>query len=522
MKRMLKISIIGLLLLMSIETCEIVNALEVEPSSNENYLVQTHVTAPIINPIFSEDKVITGMLPTYGTTDLGEKISVTYVSAAMLCLNNQVILNSNVSNNQMFNYIVTPFNEDYYTFIFTLPDNKSFTSGDIVNWFVIPAKLPLESPSISQQLSSEVIVQDIQTSIKVHDSEIFVNDNWTAQDNFDSAIDKNGNAVDFSQINVDASKVDTSKSGSYEVSYTYEGITSKATVTVLDDKSSVIVHDSEIFVGDSWTEKDNFDNATDINGNLVDFSEIDVEGSVDTSKVGTYKVTYTKIESSLFGFLENKGKYSAIATITVREDSPTKAGEVTAKYIDIDGNEISDAVIKSGNIGDDYITEEKKLAGYTFKEIKGNATGKFKQESQVVSYVYDRSEGAPVTVKYVDEEYNELAKSEILYGKIGVPYQPNEKNINGWMLKEVLPNTKGAFTDKAQTVMYIYKKIKSNQITNNDKDNNISSSKIVMNETNPVLPRTGERQSSKFVKILGVLLLTSLALVVDRRRKSQN
>ncbi|EKG8790377.1 bacterial Ig-like domain-containing protein, partial [Enterococcus faecalis] len=508
MQRMLKIGAVGLLLIMNVNTSTVVNALETEPSHNESYAIsQTSVEAAVINPIISGDKVITGILPAYGTTDLGEKIKLTYSTAAMLSLNNQIYNQDTISGNQMFNYSVTPLNDDYYTFTFTLPDNKSFVSGDKLNWFIIPATLPEGAPQLSQKLSSEVIVRDTQANIKVHDSEIFVGDNWTAEDNFDSATDKNGNAVDFSQITVDDSQVDTSKAGKYEVSYTYEGVTSKATITVIEDKSSVIVHDSELTVGDSWMPQDNFDSATDINGNSVDFSEVDVEGSVDTSKVGTYKVTYTRIISSFFSPSENQGEYSAIATITVKEDPPAKAGEVTAKYIDIDENKISDDVIKSGNIGEDYITEEKKIAGYTFKEVKGNATGKFKEEAQIVTYVYERAEAAPVTVKYVDEKNNELVVSETLNGKIGLPYQSTAKSLTGWTLKETPVNANGTFTDKVQTVTYVYKKMNSDQPivppTNIDKENSISSSKPVDVKSNSSLPKAGEQQSSRIWGILG-------------------
>lgn len=526
MQRMLKIGAVGLLLIMSVNTSTVVNALETEPSYNEsNAVSQTSVEAAVINPIISEDKVITGILPAYGTTDLGEKIKLTYSSAAMLSLNNQIYNQDSVSGNQMFNYSVTPLNDDYYTFTFTLPDNKSFVSGDKLNWFIIPATLPVGAPQLSQKLSSEVIARDTQANIKVHDSEIFVGDNWTAEDNFDSATDKNGNTVDFSQITVDDSQVDTSKAGKYEVSYTYEGVTSKATITVIEDKSSVIVHDSELTVGDSWMPQDNFDSATDINGNSVDFSEIDVEGSVDTSKVGTYKVTYTRIMSSFFSPSENQGEYSAIATITVKEDTPAKAGEVTAKYIDIDENKISDDVIKSGNIGEDYFTEEKKIVGYTFKEVKGNTTGKFKEAAQIVTYVYERTEAALVTVKYVDEENNELVVSETLNGKIGLPYQSTAKSITGWTLKETPVNANGTFTDKAQTVTYVYKKMNSDQPsvppTNIDKENSISSSKPLGVKSNSSLPKAGERQTSKIWGILGILLLGSSVLVIGRRRKNE-
>ncbi|EGO5014792.1 LPXTG cell wall anchor domain-containing protein, partial [Enterococcus faecalis] len=60
----------------------------------------------------------------------------------------------------------------------------------------------------------------------------------------------------------------------------------------------------------------------------------------------------------------------------------------TAKYVDTEGNKILDEVVKSGNVGDDYTTEQKAIDGYTFKEVQGNPTGKFTDQVQTVTYVY--------------------------------------------------------------------------------------------------------------------------------------
>ena len=81
--------------------------------------------------------------------------------------------------------------------------------------------------------------------------------------------------------------------------------------------TAVNVHDSTLYVGDSWSPEDNFDSAIDRNGNPVDFSNITVSGSVDTSKAGDYHVTYSYDNVSAI--------VSAIATITVKEPADTTA-----------------------------------------------------------------------------------------------------------------------------------------------------------------------------------------------------
>ncbi len=47
-------------------------------------------------------------------------------------------------------------------------------------------------------------------------------------------------------------------------------------------------------------------------------------------------------------------------------------------------------------------------------------------------YVYERSDAAPVTVKYQDYEGNQLADPTVLSGKVGLPYTSEAKEIPGW------------------------------------------------------------------------------------------
>ena len=257
-------------------------------------LNQTNVESANINPITSQDVVITGTLPAYGETNTGQKIELSYSSAAMFSLNNKVYNQNTVSGNQMFNYSITRLNKDYYTFTFTLPNGEVFASGDKLDWFIIPATLPTGSPQLSQKLSTEITVGELKAVVNVHNSSIYVGDTWKAEDNFDSALDKDGNKVDFSQMTVDDSKVDITTTGVYDVTYTFDGVTSNAKVSVKDRQTAVNVHDSTLYVGDTWKAEENFDSAFDKDGHKVDFSQLTVDDSkLDLNTPGIYDVTYT-------------------------------------------------------------------------------------------------------------------------------------------------------------------------------------------------------------------------------------
>ncbi|HBI1695026.1 TPA: MucBP domain-containing protein, partial [Enterococcus faecalis] len=63
-----------------------------------------------------------------------------------------------------------------------------------------------------------------------------------------------------------------------------------------------------------------------------------------------------------------------------------------------------------------------------------NATGTYKEETQTVTYVYKRQQGA-VQVKYVDEQGREVAPTETLTGNVGEKYETQAKEIPGYALK---------------------------------------------------------------------------------------
>lgn len=61
---------------------------------------------------------------------------------------------------------------------------------------------------------------------------------------------------------------------------------------------------------------------------------------------------------------------------------------VVVNYIDNSGNKIAESKVIDGLIGDEYQTEPKVISGFTLKEMPENAFGIFKEEEQVVNYIY--------------------------------------------------------------------------------------------------------------------------------------
>ena len=215
----------------------------------------------------------------------------------------------------------------------------------------------------------------------------------------------------------------------------------------------------------------------DIEGNEIHPSQT-ISGNVGESydaSTKNYQLViegYTLDESQL---PENsKGTFSEKAqTVTyIYTKNPIPAADVTVEYVDLEGNEIHASQTISGNVGDSYNTSTEKyqltIDGYTLDEsqLPENSKGVFSETAQTVTYIYTKNPipAADVTVKYVDAEGNEIHASQTISGNVGDSYDASTEKyqltIEGYTLDESqLPeNSKGVFSETAQTVTYIYKK----------------------------------------------------------------
>ncbi|SFD37068.1 LPXTG-motif cell wall anchor domain-containing protein [Enterococcus casseliflavus] len=215
----------------------------------------------------------------------------------------------------------------------------------------------------------------------------------------------------------------------------------------------------------------------DTEGNEIHASQT-ISGNVGDSydaSTEKYRLTiegYTLDQSQLPENL--KGVFSETTqTITyIYTKNPVPAADVTVEYVDTEGNEIHASQTISGNVGDSYdaSTDQYKLSidGYTLDEsqLPENSKGTFSETAQTVTYIYTKNPvpAADITVKYVDTEGEEIHSSQTISGNVGDSYDASTEKyqltIDGYTLdKSQLPeNSKGTFSEKAQTVTYIYTK----------------------------------------------------------------
>ncbi|ARM72387.1 cell wall surface anchor family protein [Listeria monocytogenes] len=149
--------------------------------------------------------------------------------------------------------------------------------------------------------------------------------------------------------------------------------------------------------------------------------------------------------------------------IVVLDILPAAAADVTVRYVDETGMEIHEPQTISGGIGDYYELTPSKyeltIDNYELDVSKlPKSWGVFSTEPQTVTYVYEKVNGAPVTVKYVNQDGKELTSSDTLAGKLDSAYRTEAKEIAGYTLDESkLPrNASGRFESNPQAVTYVY------------------------------------------------------------------
>jgi LPXTG-motif cell wall-anchored protein len=334
--------------------------------------------------------------------------------------------------------------------------------------------------------TAKVTVKENKATLKVKDTTLYVGDNWTATDNLVTATDKEGNVLTVSDLEVKGT-VDTSKAGMYEITYKNGSLSETAKVTVKENKATLKVKDTTLYVGDKWTAADNLVTATDKEGNVLTVSDLEVKGTVDTSKAGMYEITY------------KNGSLSETAKVTVKENKATLKVKDTTLYVgdkwtaadnlvtatDKEGNmlTVSDLEVEGNvntNAGGVYEITYKngslsETAKVTVKENK--ATLKVKDSTL---YVGDKWTAADNLVTATDKEGNMLTVSDLeVEGNVntnaGGVYEITYKNGSLSEIAKVTVKENKATLKVKDTTLYVGDKwtAADNLVTATDKEGNM-------------------------------------------------
>ena len=382
--------------------------------------------------------------------------------------------------------------------------------------------------------SSEVL----PTALNLKNTVLKTGQTWNPESNFDSVVMSDGSKLLWSDISKEVivtGSVDTTKAGTYKVTYNFRDFTKVATVTVEADVTAkdVVVKDSKIDVGSKWDAKDNLEYVFMSNGSKLSWSdvskEIEVTGSVDTKKAGTYKVTYTYRD------------IKKVATVTVK-----KQNEVTAKKLVVRDTKIF--VDSKWNVKDNFnyvlMSDGSKLL---WKDVEREITvdGKVNTQKAGTYKITYKFRGLTNVAKITVEEVK--AKSLILKDTtLVVGSKWNAKDNfeyvlmnNGTKLswtdveKEILifgeVNTQKAGTYKVTYECRDLKKVATITVKQSGKPvsgtsvgNKPTASKPVTTKPVKPLPQTSETNNSELL-IIGILMISGVFILVSfKLRKETN
>lgn len=218
---------------------------------------------------------------------------------------------------------------------------------------------------------------------------------------------------------------------------------------------------------------------------------------------------------------EDSFKKAQLTNLTYVYRKNPVAATVTVKYIDTQGNSISDYIPLSGNVGQEYTTEQKIISGYTFKEVQGNKSGLLSTTPQTVTYIYTKNpieiKTGTVTIKYVDTNGNSISDEITKSGNVGSLYTSEQKKILGYNFKEIQGIEEGQFTIESQTVTYVYTKISTPTIIKTS----VIPPKTLSVKTLPKesLPETGDKFFGFTLLSGSLLILVSTTLYLLKSKK---
>ncbi|WP_418303152.1 MucBP domain-containing protein [Pediococcus pentosaceus] len=254
--------------------------------------------------------------------------------------------------------------------------------------------------------------------------------------------------------------------------YTFKEVQGNSTGSfTAQDQTVTYVYTKNPVAGGNVTAKYVDESGNSIADNVVSSGNVGDPYSTTQKDIAGY--TFKEVQGNSTGSFTAQDQ-----TVTyVYTKNPVAGGNVTAKYVDENGNPIADDVIASGNVGDPYSTTQKDVPGYTFKEVQGNPTGSFTDQDQTVTYVYTKN--------------------------------PATDNNGGTGLNQ--PGKPGNGTDTGNS--------SSNQPGNPSQPSNATNNGVINTSTNtgskvnngavnsPELPQTGENNSqSQTMSFIGILL----------------
>ncbi|MCA5598199.1 bacterial Ig-like domain-containing protein [Lactiplantibacillus argentoratensis] len=182
--------------------------------------------------------------------------------------------------------------------------------------------------SLGQQQTALVQVTTVATQAKISTRPVTViagpKTTWSLNDSVDwsTSLAADGTSLTAAQrqrVTVDG-HLNLQQAGNYPLTLSYMDragnlITVMTSINVLASQAQLQVRDSQLTVGNTWTAQDNFERATDAQGQVLTLADIAVDGTVDTQRAGQYTLTYRYTDVA-----GNQLTKTAVVTVVLPDD----------------------------------------------------------------------------------------------------------------------------------------------------------------------------------------------------------
>ncbi len=153
------------------------------------------------------------------------------------------------------------------------------------------------------------------------------------------------------------------------------------------------------------------------------------------------------------------GSYDTTSKLLLKAAHPLK-GEVIVRYVDEEGNNLSESDEMTGYVDSTYQAKSKDIPKYSLKSVENNESGVYSKENILVTYIYTKKKGKLI-VRYVDENGNNLKDEESYIGVIDTPYETKALVFSCYIISKEPDNKKGVYTEEDSVFLYVYTKIKT-------------------------------------------------------------
>ena len=182
--------------------------------------------------------------------------------------------------------------------------------------------------SLGQQQTALVQVTTVATQAKISTRPVTViagpKTTWSLNDSVDwsTSLAADGTLLTAAQrqrVTVDGT-LNLRRASNYPLTLSYMDragnlITVTTSINVLASQAQLQVRDSQLTVGNAWTAQDNFERATDAQGQALTLADIAVDGTVNTQRAGQYTLTYHYTDVA-----GNQLTKTAVVTVVLPED----------------------------------------------------------------------------------------------------------------------------------------------------------------------------------------------------------